>query len=134
MGLEGVDGQDVKEVYQIMGPGDIFLPLGNRGLEVVQSGEVWVEVASVEGERMLIRSVPIVVEGRLTEILQVANSLATRDQSVAALGRGLLIGGLVVTVAAFGVGWLLAGVVLGVFPGEKPSGARRETLRVFWKP
>jgi signal transduction histidine kinase len=107
-----VRSPDGKEIYQIMGPGDVFLPLGNKGLEAVQSGEVWVEVASVEGERLLIRSVPIVVEGRLTEILQVANSLAVRDQSVAALGRGLLIGGLVVTVAAFGVGWLLAGVVL----------------------
>lgn len=107
-----VRSPDGKEIYQIMGPGNVLLPLGSKGLEAVQSGEVWVEIASVEGERLLIRSVPIVVEGRLTEILQVANSLAVRDQSVAALGRGLLIGGLVVTVAAFGMGWLLAGAVL----------------------
>lgn len=135
MGLEGVDGQDVKEVYQIMGPGDAFLPLGNKGLETVQSGEVWVEVASVEGERLLIRSVPIVVEGRLTEILRVANSLAIRDQSVAALGRGLLIGGLVVAVAAFGVGWLLAdeGTGLGLAIAMALVEGQNERPLVFFR-
>ena len=114
---------DGKEVDQIMGSSDVILPLSDEGLQAVQNGEVWTESVSVEGERLLIHSVPIMVEGDVTEILQMGRSLTVRDQSVAALGRSLLIGCIVTTVAAFGLGWVLAGVVLCIMAWRAPATA-----------
>jgi signal transduction histidine kinase len=70
------------------------------------------ETAILEGERVLIYTVPIVVEGELTEILQMGRSLTTRDESINALGMNLLIAGIIAIVVAFGLGWALAGMSL----------------------
>jgi two-component system OmpR family sensor kinase len=88
------------------------LPLSDEALSAVQSGETWMETATVEGERVLIYTVPILVEGQLTEILQMGRSITTRDQSISALGMNLLIAGIVAVVVAFGLGWVLAGMSL----------------------
>jgi signal transduction histidine kinase len=70
------------------------------------------ETATVEGDRVLIYTVPILVEGQLTEILQMGRSLTTRDQSINALGVNLLIASILAIVVAFGLGWVLAGMSL----------------------
>jgi two-component system OmpR family sensor kinase len=70
------------------------------------------ETASVEDERFLIYSQPVIVDGQVSEIVQVARSLAEQDEYLGALRRNLLAGSGVATMIAFGIGWLLAGVTL----------------------
>jgi signal transduction histidine kinase len=101
-----------QEILELRTPDDVVLPLGDDALQAAQSGETWMEIATVEGERILIYTVPIVVQGELTEILQMGRSLTTRDQSISALGLNLLIAGIVAIAVAFGLGWLLAGLSL----------------------
>jgi two-component system OmpR family sensor kinase len=92
--------------------GEIVLPLSDAGLQAVQRGESWVEIASVEGERLLIHARPVTVDDQVTQVVQVARSLADHDQYLSTLGRNLFIGSGVATIAAFGIGWILAGLVL----------------------
>jgi signal transduction histidine kinase len=103
---------DGEEILDVRAPDDQILPLGDEALQAVQNGETWMEIATVQGERLLIYTVPIVVEGQLVEILQTGHSLATRDAGLRALGTGLLVGGLAAILVAFGLGWVLAGMAL----------------------
>jgi signal transduction histidine kinase len=91
---------------------EVVLPLSDAGWQAVRSGESWVETAPVEGERLLIHTTPIVVNDQITEIMQVARSLADQDQYLSTLGRNLLIGSSVAILIAFGAGWMLSGLVL----------------------
>jgi signal transduction histidine kinase len=91
---------------------EAVLPLSDAGWQAVQSGESWVETSTLEGERLLIYSTPVIAEGQLTEVVQVARSLAEQDQHLNTLRRNLLIGSGVATIVAFGVGWILAGSAL----------------------
>jgi signal transduction histidine kinase len=103
---------DGQEILDLRTPDDVVLPLSDSALRAVQNGETWMETATVDGERLLIYTVPILVDGQLTEILQMGRSLTTRDQSISALGMNLLIAGIVAIVVAFGLGWVLAGMSL----------------------
>lgn len=91
---------------------EVHLPLSEAGSDAVRNGRSWVEIASVEGERLLIYSAPVVLNGRVVEIVQVASSLSNRDRHLRVLGRILLFGSGAALVIAFGAGWLLSGVVL----------------------
>ncbi|MDY6875645.1 MAG: HAMP domain-containing sensor histidine kinase [Chloroflexota bacterium] len=90
----------------------VVLPLSDAGWQAVQSGESWVETASVEDERLLIHTAPVIVEDQIAQVVQVARSLASQDQYLSTLGRNLLIGSGLATIAAFGIGWILSGAVL----------------------
>jgi signal transduction histidine kinase len=103
---------DGQEILDLRAPGDAELPLSDGALRAVQNGETWMETATIEGDRVLIYTVPILVDGELTEILQMGRSLTTRDQSIHALGVNLLIAGILAIAVAFGLGWLLAGMSL----------------------
>jgi two-component system OmpR family sensor kinase len=103
---------DGQEILDLRTPDDVVLPLSDDAFQAVQNGETWMETATVEGERVLIYTVPILVEGQLSEILQMGRSITTRDQSIRALGMNLLIAGIVAVVVAFGLGWVLAGMSL----------------------
>lgn len=91
---------------------DTVLPLDDSGLRSVQGGTTWVEVARVDDEPLLIYSQPILVQGRLTRIIQIATPFTEREQSLAALRWILIVGTGLVTIAAFVVGWVLAGMAL----------------------
>ena len=91
---------------------EITLPLSDRGMNAVQGGEPWAETTVVEGERLLIHSEPVVIEGQVTQVVQVARLLGERDQHLRTLAQNLLIASGVVTAAAFGMGWVLSGAVL----------------------
>ena len=91
---------------------EVVLPLSDAGWQAVQSGESWVETASVEGERLLIYSTPVIAEDQITEVVQVARSLADQDQYLSTLRRNLLISSGVAILIAFGAGWILSGLVL----------------------
>lgn len=103
------DGQEILEVQT---PDDVLLPMSKGALAAAQGGETWMDTTSIEGERILIYTVPVMAEGQLTEIVQVGRSLSSRDQSIHALGVNLLIAGLAAITVAFGLGWVLAGFSL----------------------
>ena len=95
--------------------GEVVLPLSDAGRQALQTGEPgepWTEIVFVQGERLLIYNEPVETEGRVTEIVQIARSLADWQHNLDALGRNLFIGSSVVIIAAFGIGWALSGVVL----------------------
>jgi signal transduction histidine kinase len=103
---------DGQEILDLRTPDDVVLPLSDDAFQAAQNGETWMETATVEGERVLIYTVPILAKDQLTAILQMGRSLTTRDQSISALGINLLIAGVVAVVVAFGLGWVLAGMSL----------------------
>jgi len=88
------------------------LPLSAAGLQALQSGTSWVETTPVEGERLLVHSEPVIVEGQVTAIVQVARPLTDQEQYLSTLRRNLLLGAGAAVVIAFGAGWLLSGAVL----------------------
>lgn len=88
------------------------LPLSAAGLETLRAQQVWWEIASWEGARLLICNLPVIIEGEVISIVQTARPLTERDASLTTLSRTLLIAGLLTTVIAFGIGWVLAGTAL----------------------
>lgn len=91
---------------------DVALPLSEEGLKALQVGQSWTEIATAEGERLLIHSEPVALEGQPVEILQAATSLADRDAYLGVLRRNLLAISAAAVIIAFGAGWVLAGLSL----------------------
>ena len=88
------------------------LPLSDMGLQSVRSqGNAW-EIGSTENGRLLIYNRPIISGGQVVFIVQVARSLAERDQSLAGLSTTLIIASLLTILIAFGIGWVLSGFTL----------------------
>jgi signal transduction histidine kinase len=115
--------QSQQEVVRVLGPdgnliaspigsADITLPLNSTGLEALHRMQDWWETDTVAGQRLLIYNRPVVFQGQLVSILQVARALTERDQSLQALARTLMIAVLVAILTALGMGWLLAGASL----------------------
>jgi signal transduction histidine kinase len=90
----------------------LVLPLSEAGLEAVRRGETWVEIETIETERLLIHNQPFSSTDENRLILQVASSLANQDQNLNTLGQILIVGSSVAVVATFGLGWLLASLTL----------------------
>jgi two-component system OmpR family sensor kinase len=88
------------------------LPLSSEGLQTLHNQQVWCEIASPEGERLLIYNRPVVVDGQVVFIVQVARPLTERDRSLASLSSTLIIASLLTTLIAFGIGWVLSGTTL----------------------
>ena len=88
------------------------LPLSAGGLQALKNKQVWWETSSATGDHLLIYAIPVVYHGNVTFIVQVAQSLAQRDQTLAALSHTLLIAGLLTILIAFGIGWILSSATL----------------------
>lgn len=88
------------------------LPLSAEGLAAVQSEREWWESGYVSDEEMLIYSRPIVVDGELVYVIQVARSLTERNRTLQSLATTLLVGGSLTVLIAFGIGWLFSGLTL----------------------
>ncbi|GIK39386.1 MAG: two-component sensor histidine kinase [Chloroflexota bacterium] len=102
------------------------LPLDETALQAAQQGQVWVEIAAMDTERLFIHNQPFNFGADSTPlILQVAASLAEQDQNLSTLGRILIIGSSIAVIAAFGIGWLLAGVAL------RPINRLRQTAQAI---
>lgn len=95
-----------------MGIEEEALPLSETGLQTLQNQQVWWEFADTDDGRLLIYNSPVLSEGALVSIVQVARPLAERDRTLASLGSTLVIAALVTTLVAFGIGWVLSGVTL----------------------
>ncbi|MEP7200756.1 MAG: HAMP domain-containing sensor histidine kinase, partial [Chloroflexota bacterium] len=92
--------------------GTTTLPLSDAGLRAAQIGTTWSETAVVEDEPLLIYSQPILTQGGVPAIVQVAAPITEREQALNNLRLLLLVGSGLATIAAFGMGWLLAGAAL----------------------
>ncbi len=88
------------------------LPLSTAGLAAVQAQQEWWESAEIDGENMLIYSRPIVQDGRIVYIIQVARTLTERDRTLESLATTLTTAGLLTIVLAFGAGWALSSFTL----------------------
>lgn len=88
------------------------LPLSAEGLAAVQSEREWWESGYVSDEEMLIYSRPIVVDGELVYVIQVARSLTERNRTLQSLATTLLVGGSLTVLIAFGIGWVFSGLTL----------------------
>lgn len=91
---------------------DDVLPLSAEGLKAVQSQKDWYETATVSGDEMLIYSRPVIVDGKVAYIVQVARPLTERNRTLQSLATTFIIVGLVVVMVAFGIGWVLSGITL----------------------
>ncbi len=114
------------------------LPVSAEGMQALQNQQDWWEIGSVDEYRMLIYNHPIVSNGSVTYILQVARSLTERDRSLQSLLRILTAASLSILVVAFGIGWLFSGFVLRPIQhitrtartiGEERDFARRVSYR-----
>lgn len=92
--------------------GDLTLPINPAALTAAQAGRATAERVDVEGQPLLMYTAPVIAQGRVTQIVQVARSVALQEQALGILRRILLAGATLATVVAFGVGWLLAGAAL----------------------
>ncbi len=91
------------------------LPLSAEGLAALQAQQVWWEIAprpDAPEEQLLIYNRPVIVNGQVAAIVQIARPLAERDHALAVLSRTLILAGLLTTAIAFGIGWGLAGAAL----------------------
>ena len=88
------------------------LPLSAEGLQAVQSQKDWYETAIVSDEEMLIYSRPVIVDGKVVYIVQVARSLTERNRTLQSLSTTFILTGLLIVLIAFGIGWALSGITL----------------------
>jgi two-component system, OmpR family, sensor kinase len=88
------------------------LLLSADGLQALKDMQVWWETSSATGNHLLIYDIPVIYQGNVRFIVQVAQSLAQRDQALAALSSTLIIAGLLTILIAFGIGWILSGETL----------------------
>lgn len=88
------------------------LPVSAAGMQTLQGQQDWWEISNVDDARFLIYNHPIVSDGAVAYILQVARSLTERDRSLQSLLRILMITSLSILALAFGIGWLFSGFVL----------------------
>lgn len=88
------------------------LPLSEEGLAALGSQPEWWEEEIVADELMLIYSRPIVRNGQLANIVQVARSLTERNRSLRSLASTLGGAGLISILVAFAVGWVLSKLTL----------------------
>lgn len=88
------------------------LPLSAEGLRTLQDRREWWETGVVSGERMLIYSRPVIADGEIVYIVQVARPLTERDRTLQSLATTLLAAGSLTVLVAFGIGWVLSGITL----------------------
>jgi two-component system, OmpR family, sensor kinase len=88
------------------------LPLSAAGLQALNQQQDWWETDTVQDQSMLIYSRPVLPNGQIVYILQIARPLTERDRSLNALGTTLIIASLVTLLIAFGIGWVLSEITL----------------------
>lgn len=104
-----IDGNLIASPF---GRSEDALPLSSEGLATVQAQQYWWETGSVQEQRMLIYTRPVVLDGQVIFMLQVARPLTERDRSLQALGTTLIAASLVTLLIAFGIGWVFSGITL----------------------
>jgi len=85
------------------------LPLSAEGFQAVYDQEAWFETATLENKDLLVYTCPVVLEGELLSIVQIARPLDERESTLRNLAVTLLAAGLITLITAFGVGWWFSG-------------------------
>jgi signal transduction histidine kinase len=88
------------------------LPLSPDGLQALQNKHDWWETEMVFDELTLVYNRPLVVNGEVKYIVQVARSLTERNRTLQSLAVTLLVAGLLTVLLAFGIGWIFSSVLL----------------------
>ncbi len=88
------------------------LPLSKEGFSALQNQQEWWEENEYAEEEMLIYSNPVIQDGQILYIVQIARSLTERNQALNTLATTLGGAGIIVVLMAFGVGWALSGIAL----------------------
>lgn len=88
------------------------LPLSDEALQAIQKNQAVFETHLVSSEKMLIYSRPILQDGDLAYIVQVARSLTERDRTLNSLATVLGFAGIGTIALAFAAGWSLSGLAL----------------------
>jgi two-component system OmpR family sensor kinase len=94
------------------GSDDEALPLTAGGLQALSEQHEWWETTTYMDERFLVYNRPVIVDGQVILIVQVARSLTERDRSLSSLSLTLVLASLLTTLVAFGIGWVLSGAAL----------------------
>jgi signal transduction histidine kinase len=88
------------------------LPLSETCMQtLIKQGVCWARGTAL-GEQMLIYNSPIISDGKVVYILQVARALTDRDNSLDVLGTTLVVASIITLLIAFGIGWVLSGVTI----------------------
>ena len=90
----------------------VELPLSPQGWETVKSGRAWRESTTVENQPLYIYSTPVISQGRITSVVQVARPAMEQEGALGVLRGLLMLGTVLATLTAFGVGWVLSGAAL----------------------
>jgi len=93
------------------GVGEGGLPYSAQGYSELQKGNIWWESVRLN-EKLLVLNRPVMVDGKLSMILQVARPLTERDRSMEGLRNTLLSATLFTMIAAVAIGWFFSGYVL----------------------
>lgn len=88
------------------------LPLSAGDLGAVAAGGQTHHQTSLLGDELLVHNRPLESRGQIVGVLQVARSLAERNQSLLALRRMLLLGNATAILVAGLAGWAAAGLAL----------------------
>lgn len=107
--LRSVDGEVESRTADLS---DITLPLSDTGLKAVQNRASWYEIAQVENEPLLIYTQPIIVDGKLNGMVQIASPITEREQSLNTLRLILIFGSGLAILAAFITSWFVGGTAL----------------------
>lgn len=99
------------------------LPLSDVGLGQLQQGEVWWETARLN-ENLLILNRPVMLDGKLSMILQIARPLTERERSLDALRQTLIAAISLTMFSAVAIGWFFSGYFLR--PIQKISQTARQ--------
>ena len=94
------------------GAAEDALPLSAAALKALQAGQEQWETETVNERRLLIYNRPLIHDGQVAYILQLARPLSERDNSLGMLSSTLIGASLVTLLAAFGIGWALSGIML----------------------
>ena len=88
------------------------LPVSTDDLLTAAEGETWTSLVDTENGRLFVFNQPIVIQGHLLGVLQLARSLTEQDEALETLRNALIVGSLLVVALAFIIGWVLSGAAL----------------------
>lgn len=88
------------------------LPLSAEGLSALQTQKDWWESGSFDDQHVLIYSHPVLKDGQMAYIVQVARPLTEQERALRFLLTTLLAASLLTILIAFGIGWVFSGYTL----------------------
>jgi signal transduction histidine kinase len=89
-----------------------IIPLSSEGLTTLQTQRDRLETVTIDQFNYLVLNHPIMLEGGLLYIIQVARPLTEQSRSLRFLAATLFAGGLIIVLTAFAIGWVFSKIIL----------------------